>query len=209
MKTILLFILFFLGTGINVAYCQWQEFQEFIIASMKFENVKASLKEIKTAYFDILAGYKKIKDISSGNYKLHEVFLDQLMNVSPEIRKYKKIADIIGCQRLLLKEYKKAFELFRGSGRLTLEEIGYMQTVYNNLFDKSKEDLDELLIVTTDGKAQMSDDQRLKAIDRIYEEMQDKLNFLRYFNNQTSVLIEQRIGKQRELYLEKALHGIN
>jgi hypothetical protein len=53
----------------------------------------------------------------------------------------------------------------------------------------------------------MSDDERLKQIDALYEDMVDKLTFLRHFNNQTSVLALQRTKDENEINLIKKIYG--
>lgn len=208
MKTLLLFILLLMIPFGNKAYAQSHEVKELLIAIAKYDNIKKSLDEIRKGISTLVNGYNKIKAVASGNYKLHELFLDKLMKVSPQIKNYRKIADIIACQKTIVQEYKEAFKFLKNSGKLKLNEIDYIEGVYSNLFNKSVEDIEELMIVITNGKAQMTDDQRLRTIDRIYEGVQDKLSFLRYFNGEASILINQRKNKEKELRLEKALFGI-
>jgi hypothetical protein len=54
----------------------------------------------------------------------------------------------------------------------------------------------------------MSDDERLQEIDRIFAEMEDKLLFLRSFNNNTSVLALQRTKERKDAESVGTLHGI-
>jgi hypothetical protein len=68
--------------------------------------------------------------------------------------------------------------------------------------------MDELTAVVTADKLRMSDDERLKAIDRIYLDMQDKLIFLRSFNHSTSVLGLQRDREKRAIDAIKGVYGI-
>ena len=83
-----------------------------------------------------------------------------------------------------------------------------MGKVYGNLFQQSLESLDELLMVITGSRLRMSDDERLEAIDRIFSDMQDKLTFLRSFNNSTKLLAVQRIKEQTEVDISKKLSDI-
>jgi hypothetical protein len=54
----------------------------------------------------------------------------------------------------------------------------------------------------------MSDDERLTAIDGIYDEMQNKLSFLRYFNNNTTVLAVQRAKEKNDVNSIRSTYGI-
>src|SRR5258705_13979585 len=125
-------------------------------------------------YEIVSKGYNTIKNLSQGNFNLHQMFLDGLMQVSPVVKKYKKVADIIACQGMIVKEYKSAFNRFKKSGQFNFKEIDYMGDVYKNLFDKSLQNLDELLMVITANRLRMSDDERLTAIDRIFDNVEDK-----------------------------------
>ncbi len=52
----------------------------------------------------------------------------------------------------------------------------------------------------------MSDDERLQAIDRIFEDTRDKLNFLRYFNRQASVMNLQREKEKADVQSLKQIY---
>jgi hypothetical protein len=89
------------------------------------------------------------------------------------------------------------------------DEIDYLAKVYSNLFDESMKNLDALLTVTTADKLRMSDDERIKAIDAIFNSMQDKLIFLRRFNNNATVLAIQRARENKDAQTVRKIYGIN
>ncbi len=187
---------------------QSQEAQQLLLNWEKLAQLKSILKNMYDGYQVVSKGYNKIKDISQGNYKLHQVFFDRLFEVSPAVRKYKRVADIIIYQKRIMQEHKKAFNYFKATGSFTVDEIDYMDKVYSNLFQQSLKNLDEVLMVTTASRLRMSDDERLEAIDRIFTDMQDKLTFLRSFNNSTKLLAVQRIKEQDEIELSKKISDI-
>lgn len=59
--------------------------------------------------------------------------------------------------------------------------------------------LDELTNVITSSKLRMSDDERLQAIDRIFTDTREKLQFLRSFNQQASILNLQRAKEKADV----------
>ncbi len=164
---------------------------------------------MKKGYQILEGGYNTIKDISEGNFSLHKAFLDGLMEVSPTVRNYKRVGDIVNYQVILVREYRNAYDRFQSDGNFNPQELAYLGRVYDNLFDESLRNLDELLVIITAGKARMSDDERLQAIDRIYAEMQDKLMFLRYFNNNTTILAVQRAKERNDARTIRNTYGIN
>ena len=152
---------------IKSANAQTQEAQQLLLNWEKLAQFKQMLEDMKTGYQVLYKGYSTIRDISQGNYSLHKTFLDGLMEVSPAVLKYKRVADIISFQIRIVKEYKSAYKSFQENGAFTKQELEHLAKVYSNLFNASLQNLDELSLVITAGKLRMSDDERLQAIDRI------------------------------------------
>lgn len=198
-KLLLLVWVLLSGSCLMNAKAQATELAQLALNIEKLAQFKQILSDLKKGYEILSGGYKTIKDLSEGNFNLHKVFLDGLLEVSPTVKKYKRVADIVDYQILLVKEYKTAFNQFKNGDWLKEGELGYISKVYENLFTLSIKNLDDLLTVVTAKKLRMSDDERLKAIDKIFEDMEDKLVFLRSFNNDTAVFIRQRKAEKREV----------
>jgi len=199
MKTIKLIafvIVLSMITGIARVKAQSAEVQQLLLNVEKLSQMKNILKDMKKGYTIISGGYNAIKDISQGNFSLHEVFLDGLMLVSPEVKKYRRVVDIISYQKRIVSEYKSAFSNFKATGNFNPTEVDYLGRVYKQLFDQSADNLDQLLTIITSSKLRMSDEERLSAIDQIFEDTEDKLMFLRSFNSDALTLSLQR-EKQR------------
>lgn len=191
-----------------VGNTQSQEAQQLALNIEKLTQLKKILNNMYEGYQTVSKGYSTIKDISQGNFNLHQVFLDKLLQVSPSVRNYKRVADIIGYQSQIVKEYKAAFNRFKTSNLFNATEVGYMDGIYANLLNKSVQNLDELAMVITAGKLRMSDDERMAAIDRIYNDMGDKLSFLRSFNKGTNILAVQRGRESVDTKVSKQLNGL-
>ena len=202
----IMWIILFSFSGHAVA--QSTEIQQLLLNVEKLAQLKKILSNMKKGYEIVSTGYNTIKDISKGNFNIHQTFLDGLMQVSPIVKKYKRIAEIITCQTQLVKEYKSAFRRFDASNLFNANEIKYMDNVYSNLFNKSLQNLEELTMVITAGKLRMSDDERINAIDRIYNDIADKLVFLRTFNKENNVLAIQRGKEMVDTKVLKKLNGL-
>ena len=210
MKKILIIGIVFVGLVLPAKVtAQAQEMQQLILNIEKLAQFRQILKDMKKGYEILNGGYNTVKKLSQGNFSLHETFLDALMQVSPTVRNYRRVGDIVNYQVLLVKEYKAAFDRFRNSGNFNPEEIAYLERVYDNLFKQSLRNLDELASIVTANKLRMSDDERLAAIDKIYADMQDKLLFLRNFNNNTSVLAIQRAKEHNDVNAMRNIYKVN
>ena len=187
---------------------QSAEVQQLLLNVEKLEQFKKILSNMKKGYEIVSNGYNTIKDISKGDFNMHDAFLNALLQVSPTVKKYKRVVDIMTCQTQIIKEYKLASRRFNSSNLFNSSELNYMSNVYDNLVGKSIQNLNELAIVITAGKLRMSDDERIIAIDRVYNEVADKLVFLRSFNNENNVLAVQRGREMVDTKVSKKLNGL-
>ena len=204
-RCVLLLLLLAAGSS-NVCFAQSSEATQLLLNVEKLSQLKNILTDMKKGYTIVSNGYRSVKNIAEGNFSLHEVFLDGLMLVSPEVKKYARVGDIISYQRNIVSESGRALKAFRTSDVFSIGELEYVGLVYENLFDQSLQNLEDLTMVITSSKLRMSDEERLRAIDRIFLDTQDKLIFLRNFNSQASMLLLQKKKQQKEISTLKGLY---
>ena len=141
-----------------------QDMAQLILDIQKLLQFKAILSDMKQGYIILTQGYQQVKDLSRGNFNLHSVFLDALLQVNPEISKYARVADIIADEVSILTEYKKAYAQFRNSGNFNADELDYLAKVYAQVTNAALDDVNNLADVITASRLRMSDDERLSAI---------------------------------------------
>ncbi len=176
-----------------------QDLQQLLLDIEKLTQFKAILGDMKTGYTLLTQGYAEVKDISEGNFNLHSAFLNSLMAVSPVVRKYGRIADIIEEQAEIVTEYKNTWQEASASGHFNASELVYLNGVFNSLLNQSVDNLTNLMNVITAGQLRMTDADRLRAIDHIYGDTQSKLSFLRNFDSQVMSLSVERQQEQNEV----------
>jgi hypothetical protein len=200
MKRILLTIsfccLYFLG------FSQSAEVNQLLLNVEKLKQFKNILEDMKKGYTIIDQGYGTIKKISEGNFSLHETFLDNLLKVSPTVKKYYRVNEIIHLQIRIAKTSSFALKQFSSKKGWSLEDINYMQSVLKRVGKSSLQNLDDLTMVLSANQLRMNDDERLKEIDRIYSEILDKTQFLDSFLQQQQMIFYH---KERELKQIEAL----
>ena len=185
------------------------EAQQLILDVEKLSQLKNIYSDLVKGYDILSEGYNAVKDISEGNFDLHKLFLDNLLKASPVVRKYQKVTDIIQCELNIISEYGTAYNRFKQDENFSPDEILYIGKVYNNLMDESIKGLSDLTTVITNNTLRASDDERLNLIDKLDEEMQNRLSFLRYFNNNTTVLALQRAREKNDVSTIRNIYGIN
>jgi len=206
---IILGIVLFSFPMANKALAQKDEIAQLLLNVEKLAQFEQILSDMKKGYEILSGGYNTIKDLSQGNFNLHKTFLDALMDVSPTVKNYKRVANIINYEVILINEYKSAFNRFKRDTNFNEQELAYLGRVYKNLFKQSLDNLDNLVTIITANQLRMSDDERLGAIDRTFADMQDKLLFLRHFNNNTTVLALQRAKEKNDAGTMRLIYGIN
>jgi hypothetical protein len=172
-----------------------QDIQQLVYDIEKLTQFKAILSDMETGYTILTQGYNEVKDISEGNFNLHSAFLNSLMAVSPAVRQYGRIADIVAYQADMVSEAKSAYNMAGSSGHFSASELIYLNEVFSHLLSQSLDNLTNLANILTAGVLRMSDAERLEAIDQIYSDTQGKLVFLRRFTTEVQIL---SIGRQKE-----------
>jgi hypothetical protein len=198
-------VMVMVGGCIRPAQAQSYEVQQLMLDIEKLSQFKSILSDMEKGYTMLAQGYGQVKDLAQGNFSLHQVFLDGLLVVNPEVRKYKRVADIIADEGSILSECKSAYRRFSSGGLFNPSELSYISNVYAKLTKQALQNASDLADVLTDSKLRMSDDERLSAIDRIYLDTNDKLVFLRSFNRRIGLLQVQR---QKELNDTRTLQKI-
>lgn len=160
---------------------------------------------LKKGYDITSSGLQTVKDIKKGEFNLHNSFISSLKTVSPAIRNHVKVTEIIAMQI----EIGKAFAGFGNNSISPLDNRLYIEDVKDKVMDECLKDLEELLLVVASGKVDMTDDERIKRLDKVYGAMKDKSAFTQSFYNEINLLIRQKASEQQSLNQLKKIYEIN
>jgi hypothetical protein len=192
----------------SLGFSQSAEVKQLILNIEKLKQFKNILNDMKNGYRIVDKGYGTIKNLSEGNFNLHEVFLDNLLKISPAVRKYHRVGEIIQLQLRLGKSSSQAIKQFRSNPNFSEDELSYLKTVMKRVSKSSLQNLDDLTLILTEGKLRMSDDERLQEIDRIYTDMLDKNSFLNHFLQGQNMLLRNREKELQEVNVLKNNYDI-
>ncbi len=213
MKKIILFLLLFVSAGSSL---QAQTFAEWF--RQKKTQKKYLLQQI--AALQVYIGYAKkgyniakeglttISGFTRGEFNLHTDYFNSLKSVNPEIKRYVRVADIIALQIKIVQNYNREYQRLNSSDAFSNDELAYIGRVFSRLLDNCDKTLDELITITTAGKLEMKDDERMKRIDMLYFDMQDKFTFLRSFSNDAVSLAASRIKEKTDVQNSRVQSGI-
>lgn len=163
--------------------------------------LKVYLGYAKKGYELVGSGLSTVRDITNGEFSLHNAFISSLKKVSPFVRSNAKVAEIIACQLGIM----RAFDIGERD-KLPVSSQLYVQDVKAHLLDECFKDLEELLLVVTAGKVEMSDSDRLERLDKVYLSMMDKYSFALDFSAQVKLLIAGGTSEELSINYLKRLY---
>lgn len=139
---------------------------------------------------------------------LYQDYFDELQKIKSAIASYHRIKEITDKQVQLVKEYKRAWALFKQDQHFTPSELTYMEQVYTGILDESVKNLDGLFLVINSFQTQMSDAGRLEVIGQVADGIEANYHDLKAFNQQNVLLSLQRAKTQKEVEVVKQLYGL-
>lgn len=163
---------------------------------------------VEKGYGIVRNGLNTISSIKKGDLNLHTDYFNSLKKINPAVGTYGRVADIIRLQLEIVLLHKKAINQIRQSSQFIADETGYVEKVYSTLLGQTADIMDELIQVTTAGKLEMKDNERLKRIDSLYAEMQDLQGFAQAFFSQAQVLSIQRQKEQHDIQTSRLINGV-
>lgn len=163
---------------------------------------------LQKGYHIAQQGLTAISDIKNGEFNLHKDYFGSLSSVNPAITKDARIAAIIAMQASIVQRYRKAYANAQSSGQFNGGEINYIYSVFTHLLDDCSNDLAELINLTTAGKYQLTDEERIKRLDMLYGSMWNKYAFAQSFSNQTRVMALSRAKESSDATMLQQLYNI-
>ena len=213
-KKIGLFFLF-IGLGLMQAKAQFlggffsQQSQKEKLMAAQIADLGIYLHDIKDGYGIAEKGLNTAHELKNGTFGLHAAYFNSLWRVSPAIQSDPKGNAIADLQQQIIHVFSGEISWQQQQRLLQPEELTYLQNVYDNILKACKKDMDELTLVLTSGKLQLTDQQRLERLDHLYDAMKDKYAFAGYFTTKCRKLATGRQQAQREKEQLKKLYGIH
>jgi hypothetical protein len=171
-----------------------------------FQQKKTQISYLinQIAAYEVYAGYLEkgygiaasgltfISDMKKGEFDLHNAFFTALKTVNPAIARYSRIADIISYETSITSNFKKIMQL----KNMSAGELNYLNAVCKNMTGECSKSIDELIDLITDDTYTLKDNERIRRIDMIYDDIKDKYAFTKSFADEAQVL---SINRQTEL----------
>lgn len=166
------------------------------------------IEYLQKGYSIAKKGLTFIGDIKNGHFSLDKDFFGSLTNINPKVKNYAKVADIIAYNIGIVQQFKTALRQARQTELFTSEELSYLESVFSNVTDGCTGIVDVLTILVKTSGVKMSDDERIRRIDALYEEMQDRYVFCNSFCSSVQVQAIQREKETNDAEMMRRIYGI-
>lgn len=151
----------------------------------------------------------EIADWTEKQKNLYSGYYEELWKIKTAIAYYKRIKDLTAKQVAIVDEYKWAWNLFKQDKHFNIDELNYMEKVYSGILEQSIDNLDQILLVVSSFKTQMSDGDRLEIINKAADKMDENYSSLKKFNSLNISTSIQRAKSLDETAKLKEIYGID
>ncbi len=166
------------------------------------------IEDAEKGYNIAKSGLTTIGNITNGEFGLHTLYFNSLQTVNPKIKNYSKVKGITGTEDAAdLVRKKMVTQASSAPTKLSTEEMKELQQISNNIAGDDSKDLDELEELMTDGKLKMTDDERIKNIDLLYNAVREKYAAVQQLAASISSLAAGRQAQQKDAVILKQLYG--
>lgn len=149
-------------------------------------------------------GLNLIGSFKDGEFNLHEDFFLSLKVINPEVARYGKVAATVQLQYNMLRHCQRTLKDVKTLD-LPAAKKEYINQVLNRFLKDSDDLIEELLILTTTSKLELTDDQRLSRIDKLYYEMEDRYIAVQHFREDILLVEQSKSTERKNIETHKAL----
>jgi hypothetical protein len=204
-------VIFIANIASAQTYAEWfrQKKTQINYLEQQIASLRTYALAAEKGYDIVKSGLNTINNIKEGDFSLHGNYFLSLQKANPNIKAYTKIAEIIALQADIVKACHQQQLNLNKSEQFSSNETACVKKIFDNLLDGCTEIIEQLITLTSDGVLLMKDDERINNIDRLYNEMQQRYQFVRQYGNENAILTIQRIKDKHDVNVSKELHGLH
>lgn len=195
-------IVLFLHQGIQAQAKQRKELLLQIAA------LQVYIDYVKKGYSVVSKGLNFIGDAKRGEVNLHGDYFTSLLKINPKVKNYYKTVEILSMQFKIMKICKRTYSDLKGSDLFHGNELDYIERSFERLLENCSDTLDQLLVITTDSKLELKDNQRLERIDTLHKMMLEDYNFCLSFSNEAKLLSLSKSREKGDAHNTEAIYGL-
>lgn len=174
---------------VNLAQSILNTAQEIVQTSSTVSNVIKNFKEVEKVYNQGKEYYDKLKAVN---------------NLVKDARKVQQTVLLVGD---ISEMYVSNFNKMMNDPNFSPQELTAIAFGYAKLLNESSELLKELKQIVSASTLSLNDKERMEIIDRVYKEVKDYHNLVRYYTNKNISVSFLRAKKQNDSQRVLQLYG--
>lgn len=140
-------------------------------------------------------------------YEQGKQYYDALKSVHNLVKDARKVQQTVLLVGEISDIYVTSFQKMLTDANYTPEELTAIASGYTKMLEESSGMLDELKTVVTATGLSMSDKERMDLIDRIYRDVRNQRNLVRYYTTRTVGISYLRAKKKKDTQRVLDLYG--
>lgn len=163
---------------------------------------------LKKGYGIVKDGSGLIKDITGGEFNLHRDYLGSLKNVNPALLKNVKVDAILSMQQAMEQTRYRIRQKTANTAEYKADEIRQIYKLLHGLEEDCSAKMEELLVVISNGKLELTDDERIKRINALHTATQQLYSLHRRMGAMISGMKAHRERELKELQYLLKMQGL-
>ena len=198
-------------------FCPAQNFQEWFRQNVtqqrylieQIAQLKVYLELAEKGYEIARDGLNLISVLKDGEFRLHKNRFDSLSVVKPAVKNATMAGDIVGLVRGTIVLYWGLDDILGREEHLSQQEKRYIKGVFDRLAWETEDLLKQREAVLEDGVLSMTDDGRVRIIEKLYLKASENYQFARQVLETSGVLAAQRKRELDQTTNSRIVYGIN
>lgn len=146
---------------------------------------------------DMTAVSGQLKGVIDQTQQLHDQWYSSLLQVSSGVRGYRRVQEIYNHQTAMISLYGSAIPELRQQG-LTSNQLTGATTIYRGMLSENVDLIGELIGVMSDGKAKMTDPERIEFINNIADKISSQHDLMNYYTNKCRAVATQQAQASKD-----------
>jgi len=166
-------------------------------------NSANEIVQTSSTVSNVIKNFKEVEKV----YKQGKEYYDKLQAVNNLVKDARKVQQTVLLVGDVSEMYVQNFGKMMNDPNFSNEELTAIGNGYSALLNESTELLKELKQVTTATSLSLNDKERMDIIDRVYKEIKEYHNLVRYYTNKNISVSFLRAKKQNNTQRVLELYG--
>ncbi len=166
-------------------------------------NSANEIVQTSSTVSNVIKNFKEVEKV----YKQGKEYYDKLQAVNNLVKDARKVQQTVLLVGDVSEMYVQNFGKMMNDPNFSNEELTAIGNGYSALLNESTELLKELKQITTATSLSLNDKERMDIIDRVYKEVKEYHNLVRYYTNKNISVSFLRAKKQNNTQRVLELYG--